>query len=146
MTTHRASLLPLHRQHSKHAVDEPIFRSREERITEGRALRVRVPRQSHANWPRTVRSRDPIQLLQRSNAGRLPDLVPIRFGRMLTNPFTFLRGAAGLMAHDLAKTPASGVRSQLCGDCHLLNFGLFASTLPKRACVRTAWRSASSRT
>ena len=127
MTTHRPLLLPLHRQQPKHAVDEPIFRSREERITEGRALRVRVPRQSHANWPRTARGRDPIQLLQRSNVGRLPDLVPIRFGRMLTTPFTFLRGAAGLMAHDLAKTPASGVRVQLCGDCHLLNFGLFAS-------------------
>jgi len=127
VTTHRASLIPLHRQHPKHAAEEPIFHSGEERITEGRALRVRVPRQSHANWPRTARSRDPIQLLQRSNAGRLPELVPIRFGRMLTNPFTFFRGAAGLMAHDLAKTPATGVRVQLCGDCHLLNFGLFAS-------------------
>ena len=86
-----------------------------------------MARQSHANWARTARSRDPIQLLQRSNVGRSPDLVPIRFGRMLANPFTFFRGAAGLMAHDLAKTPATGVRVQVCGDCHLLNFGLFAS-------------------
>jgi len=119
--------LALHRPRPSHAVDEPTFQSREERITTGRALRASVPRQSHASWPRTARSRDPIQLLQRSNAGRLPELVPIRFGRMLTSPFTFFRGAAGLMAHDLAKTPATGVRLQLCGDCHLLNFGLFAS-------------------
>jgi uncharacterized protein (DUF2252 family) len=115
------------REHGHERLNEPVLRPREERVAEGRALRNRVPRHSHANRPRAARGRDPIQLLQRSNAGRLPDLIPIRFGRMLTSPFTFFRGAAGLMAHDLAKTPATGVRLQVCGDCHLLNFGLFAS-------------------
>ena len=68
-----------------------------------------------------------------SNTGRLPELVPIRFGRMLISPFTFFRGAAAVMAADLAKTPATGLRVQACGDCHLLNFGVFAT--PERNLV-----------
>ena len=66
-------------------------------------------------------------MLEETNAGRVPELIPIRYGRMLASPFTFLRGSAALMAEDLATTPTSGIRVQSCGDCHLLNFGLFAS-------------------
>jgi len=111
----------------------PQFLAREERLATGNALRERVPRASHGSWKRPAKTRDPVDILKRSNQGRLPELVPIRYGRMVRSPFTFLRGAAGLMAHDLAHTPATGVRVQACGDCHLLNFGLFAT--PERALV-----------
>ena len=77
--------------------------------------------------------RNPIDILKKSNRDRLPELVPIRYGRMLRSPFTFLRGSAGLMAHDLATTPSTGLRVQACGDCHLMNFGLFAT--PERNLV-----------
>jgi uncharacterized protein (DUF2252 family) len=109
------------------------IRSREERLAAGRALRDSVPRRSHAGWTPSARRRDPIAILEKSNQDRLPELVPIRYGRMLRSPFTFLRGSAGLMAHDLATTPATGLRVQACGDCHLLNFGLFAT--PERNLV-----------
>lgn len=107
--------------------------SREERIAAGRALRERVPRESHAGWRPPADRRDPVAILKDSNVGRIPELVPIRYGRMLPNPFAFLRGSAGLMASDLANTPVSGLRVQACGDCHLLNFGLFAT--PERNLV-----------
>lgn len=103
------------------------FRSRDQRIAAGKALRVRVPRESHAGWKPPVNRRDPIEILKASNQDRLAELVPIRYGRMLASPFTFLRGSAGLMAADLATTPTTGLRVQACGDCHLLNFGLFAT-------------------
>lgn len=105
----------------------PMFRSRDERIAAGKALRDRVPRQSHAGWEPPANRRDPIEILKASNQDRLVELVPIRYGRMLPSPFTFLRGSAGLMASDLAGTPTTGLRVQACGDCHLLNFGLFAT-------------------
>jgi len=105
----------------------PMFRSRDERIAAGKALRYRVPRQSHAGWEPPANRRDPIEILKESNQDRLAELVPIRYGRMLPSPFTFLRGSAGLMASDLAGTPTTGLRVQACGDCHLLNFGLFAT-------------------
>ncbi|MFO1316840.1 MAG: DUF2252 domain-containing protein [Burkholderiales bacterium] len=108
-------------------VSEPVMRSREQRVADGEALRGAVPRTSHAEWKRPARSRDPIAILKESNRDRLPELVPVRYGRMLRSPFTFLRGSAGLMAHDLATTPTTGIRVQACGDCHLLNFGLFAT-------------------
>lgn len=117
---------------SKAEKDIPVFRSRAERLAAGRALRDSVPRQSHADWKPPARRRDPIHILEESNQDRLPELVPIRYGRMLSSPFTFLRGSAGLMAHDLATTPSTG-RVQACGDCHLLNFGLFAT--PERHLV-----------
>jgi len=107
--------------------EAPVFCSREEHLAAGKALREAVPRRSHADWPSASARRDPIALLEQSNRDRLPELVPIRYGRMLRSPFTFLRGSAGLMAHDLALTPTTGIRVQACGDCHLLNFGLFAS-------------------
>ena len=107
--------------------DEPVFLSRAARLAAGKAFRDTVPRQSHASWKRPATRRDPIDALKASNRDRLPELVPIRYGRMLHSPFTFLRGSAGLMASDLATTPNIGIRVQACGDCHLLNFGLFAT-------------------
>jgi uncharacterized protein (DUF2252 family) len=106
---------------------EPVMRSREQRLADGKALRETVPRQSHAGWKRPAKRRDPIDILKESNRDRLPELVPVRYGRMLRSPFTFLRGSSGLMAYDLATTPTTGIRVQACGDCHLLNFGLFAT-------------------
>jgi uncharacterized protein (DUF2252 family) len=109
------------------------FRSRKERLAVGEALREMVPRDRHANWKPSADRRDPIDVLEQSNRDRVPELVPIRYGRMLRTPFTFLRGSAGLMAYDLATTPKTGLRVQACGDCHLLNFGLFAT--PERNLV-----------
>jgi uncharacterized protein (DUF2252 family) len=111
----------------------PLLLSRAERLAAGKALRDSVPRASHAEWKPSKNRRDPIDILEESNKDRLPQLVPIRYGRMLASPFTFLRGSAGLMASDLAATPSTGIRVQACGDCHLLNFGLFAT--PERNLV-----------
>jgi uncharacterized protein (DUF2252 family) len=100
---------------------------------DGKSVRATVPRSTLGQWvPSTDRS-DPIALLEASNEGRIPELIPIRYGRMLESPFAFLRGAATIMAHDLATTPSTGIRVQLCGDAHLLNFGLYAS--PERNLV-----------
>ena len=109
------------------------FPSREERLAAGRALRETLPRERHAVWKKPPKERDPIAILEASNRDRLPELIPIRYGRMLRSPFTFLRGSAGLMAHDLATIPSTGLRVQACGDCHLSNFGLFAT--PERNLV-----------
>jgi hypothetical protein len=109
------------------AKGEPVFLSREARLAAGRSLRDSMPRSSHASWKKPDRRRDPIDVLKESNRARMPELVPIRYGRMLRSPFTFLRGSAGLMASDLAATPVSGIRVQACGDCHLINFGLFST-------------------
>jgi uncharacterized protein (DUF2252 family) len=112
---------------------EQQFRSWEERIATGKTLREKTPRSLHAEWNPPRDREDPIDILEKSNAGRLPDLIPIRYGRMLRSPFTFYRGSAGLMAYDLSHTPHTGLRVQACGDCHLLNFGLFAT--PERRLV-----------
>jgi uncharacterized protein (DUF2252 family) len=104
-----------------------------ERETGGRALRDRVPRAAHGTWKPSRDRRDPVATLEKSSRGRLPELKPIRYGRMARSPFTFLRGSAAVMAADLAHTPGTGVRVQACGDCHLLNFGLFAT--PERSLV-----------
>ena len=109
------------------------FRTRSERLEDGKSRRHNLPRELHASWEPAADRRDPIALLAASNRDRLPELIPIRYGRMLRSPFTFLRGAAALMAHDLATTPSSGIQVQACGDCHLLNFGLFAT--PERNLV-----------
>ena len=103
------------------------FMSREEALAAGKALRSQVPLALHATWRLADAARDPVAILEESNRERVPELIPIRYGRMLKSPFTFLRGSAGLMAHDLARTPANGIRVQACGDCHLLNFGFFGS-------------------
>jgi|CXWL01.1.fsa_nt_gi uncharacterized protein (DUF2252 family) len=113
-----------------HKVD---FHSREERIAAGKLLRDKMPHNCHAGWKAPAKRRDPIDILAESNQGRLPELVPIRYGRMLRSPFTFLRGSAALMAYDLATTPTTGIQVQACGDCHLLNFGIFAT--PERNLV-----------
>jgi uncharacterized protein (DUF2252 family) len=107
--------------------DTPVFHSRKERLNAGEQLRESVPHSVHSVWKPPRKHRDPIDLLEESNRYRLPNLVPVRYGRMLRSPFTFLRGSSGLMAHDLATAPNTGIRVQACGDCHLLNFGLFAT-------------------
>jgi uncharacterized protein (DUF2252 family) len=105
----------------------PEFISRDEAVKTGKALQVNVPHTLHAEWRPSGRPRDPVSILEESNRDRVAELIPIRYGRMLRSPFTFLRGSAGLMAADLAATPVSGIRVQACGDCHLLNFGFFGS-------------------
>ena len=102
-------------------------RSLDERAAEGKALRVSVPRIRHAAWKRTEARADPIDILHAADADRLPDLVPIRYGRMLQSQFAFYRGSAGVMAADLATMPTTGIKVQACGDCHLMNFGGFAT-------------------
>src|SRR5580693_6428783 len=105
----------------------------DQRVARGRAARVEVPRSAHSRWtPRPDRP-DPIALLEEQAASRVPQLVPIRYGRMLVSPFTFYRGGALIMASDLAATPVSGVTVQLCGDAHLSNFGLFGT--PERQMI-----------
>ena len=105
---------------------ESQYRSADDRRADGKALRKSAPRGSHAHWAAPKR-RDPIDLLVKSNQGRLPNLVLIRFGRMMQSPFAFYRGAAAVMASDLASTPSSGIRVQACGDAHLSNFGGLAT-------------------
>ena len=98
-----------------------------ERAARGRAARGELPRSAHAEWEPGPRRRDPIELLEEQAQTRLPELGPIRYGRMLESPFTFFRGAAYLMAADLADGPRTGLHTQLCGDAHLSNFGIFAA-------------------
>jgi uncharacterized protein (DUF2252 family) len=97
----------------------------EQPATEGKAARRRVPRSSHGEWE--PRERDPLAILAAQDETRVPELVPLRYGRMLASPFAFFRGGAAVMADDLAATPDAGLRAQLCGDAHLSNFGIFAA-------------------
>jgi uncharacterized protein (DUF2252 family) len=99
----------------------------------GRSLRKEVPRSGHAGWTPPSSRRDPLEILAESNASRLPDLVPVRYGRMMVSPFTYFRGSPAVMAHDLAATPTTTIRPQICGDAHVGNFGIFAS--PERRLV-----------
>jgi uncharacterized protein (DUF2252 family) len=92
----------------------------------GKGLRDTVPRNEHAAWRAPAERADPIGIFRAADATRQEDLVPLRYGRMLQSPFTFYRGSAGVMATDLAHTPVSAIHVQVCGDCHLLNFGGFA--------------------
>jgi uncharacterized protein (DUF2252 family) len=107
--------------------------TRRERAAAGGAARARVPPSAHAGWRPAPDRPDPVALLLEQAASRIPELVPIRHGRMAISPFTYYRGAALPMAADLATMPASGIVTQLCGDAHLSNFGLFAS--PERDLV-----------
>jgi len=100
---------------------------RDQRAEAGKALRDKVHRTQHAQWKAAKDRRDPIDILRRSDAGRLKEVVPIRYGRMLASPFAFYRGSAAVMAADLARTPTTGITVQACGDCHLMNFGGFAT-------------------
>jgi uncharacterized protein (DUF2252 family) len=104
-----------------------------ERKVRGKAARAEVPRESHAQWQPPADRPDPVDLLASQGASRVPDLVPVRYGRMMETPFTYYRGAALPMASDLARTPATGMIVQACGDAHLSNFGLFGS--PERKLV-----------
>ena len=99
----------------------------EQRVARGRAARGTVPRSSHGRWEPAPDRPDPVALLEEQAASRVPELIPIRHGRMLASPFTFYRGSALIMAADLAATPVTGITVQLCGDAHLSNFGLFGS-------------------
>src|ERR1700729_2469591 len=99
----------------------------------GRGLRAQVPRSRHADWTPSPRRRDPVEVLRTQEAARIPSLLPIRHQRMAVSQFTYFRGAAAVMAEDLAGTPASGLRVQACGDAHLLNFGIYAT--PERRLV-----------
>lgn len=103
------------------------FQTADERRARGRTLRDTVPRSSQSEWKPASGRRDPIELLEASNEGRMPALVPVRFGRMASSPFAFYRGGAALMAADLATTPKTGIIVQACGDAHLMNFGGFAT-------------------
>jgi uncharacterized protein (DUF2252 family) len=104
-----------------------------ERVARGKAARNVTPRSSHGRWEPATNRPDPVSLLEEQAESRVPELVPIRYGRMMVSPFTFYRGAALIMASDLAATPRSGLRTQICGDAHLSNFGIFAS--PERQLV-----------
>jgi len=107
--------------------------TREERIAAGKKARKEIPRSSHAGWEPFADRPDPVELLEAQAVTRVPELVPIRYGRMSVSPFTFFRGAALLMSSDLAHTPRSGLNVQACGDAHLSNFGGFAS--PERELI-----------
>jgi len=102
-------------------------------LVAGKALRRKVPRSAHGAWAPPKNRPDPIDVLAGADHIRIPRLLPIRYGRMSLSPFTFFRGAAGLMASDLATTPSTGIRVQLSGDAHLSNFGIFGT--PERELV-----------
>ena len=104
-----------------------------ERLAAGKALRDKCPRTSHAAWKRPADRRDAVEMVLAAERGRLPDLLPMRHGRMVRSAFTFYRGAALTMAADLASTPSTGVRVQCCGDAHLCNFGGYAT--PERRVI-----------
>ncbi len=108
-------------------------RTLKERYAAGKALREACPREAHAVWKSPADRPDAVQLVLNAEKGRLPDLLPLRHGRMVRSPFTFYRGAALTMASDLASTPVSGIRVQCCGDAHLCNFGGFAT--PERRII-----------
>lgn len=105
--------------------------TRAERKEAGKLARQKAPLQSHSKT--MVVRRDIVKVLEQSNKGRVPELIPVRYGRMLASPFTFYRGSASLMALDLARTQSSGITVQACGDCHIQNFGAFAT--PERKIV-----------
>ncbi len=109
------------------------FSTKSEKAKFGKSLREKVPRSSHGEWRPRGKGHNIVAMLEASNRGRVPALVPVRYGRMLISPFTLFRGAAAVMAHDLAGTSASCIRVQACGDAHLMNFGGFAT--PERHLV-----------
>lgn len=116
-----------------------IHPSRDELYQMGKSLRDNCPRASHAVWQRSADRPDPIVLLEQSSKGRIPQLIPVRYGRMMRSPFTWYRGAALNMAADLANTPVTGLRVQACGDAHLLNFGAFATPERRVILTSTTW-------
>lgn len=121
----RKKIAPAQAARTARPADAPYMRSRSERLDAGRALRRDMVRSAHANL--ATDTRDMVRVLEVSNRGRIAHLVPIRYGRMLHSPFAFMRGASAVMAHDLGQSPHTGIITQLCGDCHLNNFGGYAS-------------------
>jgi uncharacterized protein (DUF2252 family) len=124
---------PAQRESTGRAIGEPTGQTVADRAARGRAARTRAPRSSHGRLATTASRPDPLALLEQQAQTRVPELVPIRYGRMLASPFAFYRGAALIMANDLAGTGTSGIVVQSCGDAHLSNFGVFAS--PERRLV-----------
>ena len=111
----------------------PAHPTPDERLSRGRAARQKAPRRSHAEWKTWPDRPDPVAILEEQSSHRWAELIPIRYGRMVSSPFAFYRGGAAIMASDLATTPRSGLRTQCCGDAHLVNFGVFSS--PDRSLV-----------
>ncbi len=107
--------------------------SREDHFAKGKSLRAVLPRKDQGTWRAPKDRPDPIEILRKSDADRIAELVPIRYGRMLQSPFAFYRGSAAVMASDLSRLPNTGLRVQCCGDCHLANFGGFAT--PERSII-----------
>ena len=101
--------------------------SRENRVALGKALRDKISLVQHGRWKEAKDRPNPIDILRKSDARRMKELVPIRYGRMMQSPFAFYRGAAAVMASDLAQMPNTNLKVQACGDCHLMNFGGFAT-------------------
>jgi hypothetical protein len=110
------------------AVRKITHPSIDDREARGLEARDRAALPSHASWRPAADRPDPVTLLEQQDAGREPDLVPVRHGRMMASPFAFYRGAAKVMAADLKDTPVAGMEAQLCGDAHLSNFGLVRFT------------------
>ena len=106
---------------------EPSRPSVQERKRRGKAARQCAPRSSHAEFQPAPDRRDPVDILEEQSAGRVQSLIPLRYGRMLRDPFAFYRGTAAVMAADLAGSPVGGIGAQICGDAHLSNFGLYGS-------------------
>ena len=123
--------MPEEADSSRGALETVAHLTIEERRKIGKEARASAPRSSHGEFAVASSRPDPVALLEGQATTRVPELVPIRYGRMLVSPFTFFRGAALVMAADLATTPNSGLTTQVCGDAHLSNFGLFAS--PERS-------------
>src|SRR5262245_23173639 len=128
---HRKTLAGPHRRRTRQPAPEPA--GREARKLQGKTLRRTCARSSHSGVVLGQPERDPLALIEESDRDRVESLLPIRFTRMAESPFAFFRGTAVLQAHDLQGTPSAGLLVQLCGDCHLMNFGGFAT--PERALV-----------
>ena len=114
-------------------MESDVASSKAERRKQGKALRDKCPRTAQAEWKPRSKSQDIIKLLEESDADRIPGLIPVKYQRMSVSPFTFFRGTAIIQARDLANSRVSGITVQACGDCHLANFGGFAS--PERVLV-----------
>src|SRR5258706_5308145 len=133
-----AAIAPTGRQQNVRISAKPGLTSalrgrRDKARAAGKSLRDRVPRTSHGEWTPPARRSDPVDLVLESSKGRIPELIPIRYGRMMVSPFTFYRDTADIMAEALAPTPVTGLCAQLCGDCHLLNFNGYAT--PERRLI-----------
>jgi uncharacterized protein (DUF2252 family) len=126
-TTERATEVERDRPRRQSRAGKVAHFTADERAARGKAARAELPRRVHGEWEPSPQRSDPVDLLEEQAKTRVPELVPIRYGRMLVSPFAFYRGGAALMAADLAEGPRSGLQVQLCGDAHLSNFGVYAA-------------------